>query len=298
MQTIEELEKQFANEPVSFGKRGELDTIRVENRFASFEMTFHGAHALSYAPRGGEDLLMVSRESNFAPGKPIRGGVPVCWPWFGPYPADAIAPAHGYARLARWELFAVRTLPTGETRLLLRLDRSTVPAGIPQLEAEAEFIATVGAKLELELITYNTSPGELAITEALHSYFAIDDVSQLEITGLEDTLFLDKLDGGEKIQRGAIAIDREVDRIYLDTASDVTISDHSRKRRIVVSKAGSLSTVVWNPWIEKARRLADFGDDEYGRMVCVETVHAARDSRVVAPGGRLSLKTVIEGGML
>ncbi len=293
MQNVAELKTIVAGQPVTFGKRGELDTIRVENRFAAFEMTFHGAHVLSYTPRGGRDLLWLSKESHLAPGKPIRGGVPICWPWFGPHPAGAPCPAHGYARLAHWNLLAVRTLPTGETRLLLRLDRTAVPAEIPQLDLEAEFTVTIGSRLELELTTYNVSDSMRTVTEALHSYFAVDDVTRVAITGLEAARFLDKVAGDEKVQSGPIAIDREVDRIYGDTAAAVTIDDCAGKRRITVAKENSLSTVIWNPWIEKSRKMTDFGDDEYHTMVCVETAHAASDRREVAPGGRLLLKTIL-----
>lgn len=292
MRNMAELKTIVAGQPISFGKRGELDTIRVENRFASFEMTFHGAHVTSYTPRGGRDLLWMSKESNLAPGKPIRGGVPICWPWFGPHPAGAPYPAHGYARLARWDLLAARTLPTGETRLLLRLDRAAIPPEIPQMELEAEFAVTIGNRLELELTTYNVSDSALTVTEALHSYFAVADIAEVMITGLEATRYLDKVAGDEKVGTGPVSIDREVDRIYFDTAATVAIDDRAGNRRITVAKHNSRSTVVWNPWIEKARKLPDFGDDEYRTMVCVETVHAASDRREVAPGGRLILKTV------
>ncbi len=284
---IAQLEK-FALPSLQFQRGpGELITAVIDNAACRAEIVLQGAHVLSFTPRNEAPVLWHSSQSYFAPGKPIRGGIPVCWPWFGAHPDGTPHPAHGYARLSPWRVLGSCELPDGATRIELEL---ATPDDHPEkLPLGCRCAITAGRTLRLELTSVNHGSQPYRLSEALHSYFAVSDVTKIRITGLEDTEYADKVGGGYHRQPGAITIGEEVDRIYLDTPAAVEIHDPGLKRTIVVSKSGSESTVVWNPWIAKAQRMPDYGDAEYPEMVCVETVNADRDSRLLLPGAQHTL---------
>ncbi|MFT5196570.1 MAG: glucose-6-phosphate 1-epimerase [Cellvibrionaceae bacterium] len=256
----------------------------------------HGAHVTGYTPAGQKPVLWTSREALFAPSKAIRGGIPVIWPWFGGHPADSSKSSHGIARKMVWQSIAINADElienTAQTKLQLLPDEQSHP------DVDGTFqttlLVTVGAQLAVSLTTKNVGEKPFDYSAALHSYFAVGDARQIKIKGLDGRPYIDQLDGNRrKVQSGPIVIDREVDNIYLETADTVEIHDPVYGRVIEVSKEGSLSTVVWNPWIEKAARMADFGDDEYLEMVCVETCNTADDSQHLLPGESHTLTTQI-----
>jgi glucose-6-phosphate 1-epimerase len=261
------------------------------------ELALQGGHLLRYGADGQPPVLWVSREAIFAPDTPIRGGVPVCWPWFGPHPTDSGKPSHGFARTRLWE--AVGSGMEG-ARVWLRL-------GLGDDEAtrrlwphpfELQLAVTVGPALELALTMRNSGAGPFTCGGALHSYFTVGAIEQARVLGLEGRRYLDKVTGREETQHGPVTIAAEVDRIYFDDGEQCTIEDAALGRRITVAKAGSRTTVVWNPWVEKARRMADFGDDEYRGMLCVETALAGDDSVTLMPGEGHTVRASIEAAPL
>jgi D-hexose-6-phosphate mutarotase len=256
-----------------------LQIFQVTTANSTCEFSNYGAHIISFSSNGDE-LLWVSEKSYFQAGKAIRGGIPVCWPYFGKS-SDDTAPAHGYARLSEWEILEISDTSNNEVFVHMRLDCSKLPACYKNLELQIEFI--IGKTLKINLTTTNMGSQEFILSQALHSYFAVNDISKVQIAGLEDTNYFDALSGKICHQTGLIAIKEEVDRVYLDTETSCTIIETGKPYQVMINKSGSTSTVVWNPWIDKSIRMADFGDDEYLNMLCVETVNAKDDCRVLTP---------------
>ncbi len=260
--------------------QGGLPAIQVESPHGTAEIYLHGAHLTRFRKTGEPPLLFMSRASEFLPDKPIRGGVPLVFPWFGPREGQ---PMHGVARLADWDLNGAAVLPGGEIRLSLGLSS---PAAW-----DATLLVTVGASLTIELAVTNTGNADFTFENCLHTYFQIGDVREISITGLQGTRYFDTLIPAECVESAAaIRIAGEVDRIYQDTAATVDIHDPVLGRTIHVGKSGSRSTVVWNPWIAKSQRMPDFGDDEYREMVCVESGNVKEHAVTLAPGASHSLR--------
>jgi D-hexose-6-phosphate mutarotase len=246
----------------------------------------HGAHVAHYQPRGARPVLWVSRESRFESGRPIRGGVPICFPWFGPKAGAPDAPLHGFARIRPWTLRSVAPGPGGALRAALELvsDASTRTLFPHELRVTLE--VAVGATLGLALTVRNESARPFTYEEALHSYFAVGDVRACRIRGLEGAGFVDKTAAGARRpgEAAPIAVVAETDRVYTGTTATVTVEDPGLGRRLSVAKTGSRTTVVWNPWIAKAAAMPDFGDDEWTGMLCVETANALEDAVTLGPG--------------
>lgn len=269
-----------------------LPVAEIDNSLASATIALQGAHVMTFQPHGEAPVLWLSEQSRLRPGKAVRGGVPICWPWFGAHATDAGFPAHGFARILNWRVIASETLADGSTRVAFELQKNaTARAQWPYI-CHLRCIVTVGQALTVELITENTGDAAFELSEALHAYFTIGDIANVRILGLEECSYSDKLDGGTKIQRGPIDIDAEVDRVFMDTISDCVIEDSLLKRRIRIAKSGSRSTVVWNPWAAKASRMGDMGENGYRNMVCVESANAMNSLVTIAPGDTHHLRAV------
>lgn len=287
-------EKYGIDNTVKFIKKNGLICVVIKNKLAKSEIYLHGAHVASFIPGGQEDVLWMSQSSYFEENRPIRGGIPVCWPWFSAHPTDLGKPAHGFARLAEWDVLKTEAINDGCTQLTLGFASSDLTFQIWPYQFDLKLIITVGSKLEVELITKNTDTSPFEITTALHSYFNISDIANIAISGLENAHYLDSMDEKkEKVQDGKIQFSSEVDRIYFDTKDTCIITDPVNNREIVVGKTGSNSTVVWNPWIDKSKRMPDFGDDEYHTMVCIETANVYNDKVSLAPGATHALKAIL-----
>ncbi len=272
---------------------GGLPAVYIANVHTQAALVLQGAHVLSYQPRGQEPVLWASSFGHFAPGRPIRGGIPVCWPWFGAHPADPAKPGHGFVRTALWEVLSTRSEADGSTRIELGLADSPATHALWPHFFALRLAAVVGPQLQVELRIHNTGPEAFTCSGALHSYFSVSEAASIAICGLEGCAYTDKLDGQRQLQDGPVRIAAETDRVYLDTAAECRILDPGLKRAIRLAKAGSRTTVVWNPWIAKAARLEDFGDHEYRRMVCVETANAPPDLIALSPGAEHCLQTSI-----
>ncbi|HXH64861.1 MAG TPA: D-hexose-6-phosphate mutarotase [Mariprofundaceae bacterium] len=282
---------------VSFHDVNGIAVVEITHAAASARIAMQGAQLMTWAPTGMEPVIWLSPRARLAPGVAIRGGVPVCWPWFGPHASEPSLPSHGFARTAPWELLQVEPAPQS-TELLFRLSPGDVPGAPWPQAAELQLRLAIGAGLEMELVTRNRGDRPLTIGQALHTYFGVGDVRRVRIEGLDGCPYIDKVAGGRRgIQRGAVTIDGEVDRIYLDATADCVIDDPVLARRIRIAKRGSRSTVVWNPWADKAAKMGDVGENGYLHMVCVESGNVADDVVTVAPGSvhRLWVGYSVEG---
>lgn len=272
---------------------GNLPLISIENHLANAAISIHGGQVLSFCPLANSDnLLFVSAQAHFHPDKAIKGGIPVCWPWFGPDPQQRGRPDHGFVRSRAWRLLATEARVDGSTGVLLGLrdDDSSQALWPHPFSLEIEII--VGETLDLVLTTRNNGNSPIEITQALHAYFKVGDVRQAQVLGLAGHEYIDKVaEGARATQSGPINVDGPVNRIYLDTTDTLIIDDPSLGRSIHVEREGSRSAVVWNPWIEQSRAMDDFADDEYLRMICVETTNAADDSLSIPAGESRRLVT-------
>lgn len=286
-QTLTELNDAFAIEGVlGFENLADHYPVAViRNAQAEARIALHGAHVLHFQPAGEAPLLWLSETAVFREGKAIRGGIPICWPWFGPDPSGQNRPAHGFARDRFWTLDQVQHEPQSGTQLQFSLPASEVIRALWPHPFKLSLAVSVGRRLELRLRMQNLGDTTMRCSGALHSYFSVTDIANTRVSGLDGRPYLDQLDGhARKLQKGEITIAREVDRIYVDTPDTVTIDDAGHQRQIEISKRGSLSTVVWNPWIEKSAGMNDFPPEGHRQMLCVETSNAAHDEIWLAPG--------------
>ena len=241
---------------------------------------------------GKDSVLWLSPEAVFETGKAIRGGVPVCWPWFGPHPDDPEKPGHGFVRNQTWRV-AGSSSDENATQLKLELTENQVSRRYFDAAFKLELNVVLNNELKIELTSTNLSHEAISVGGALHSYFAVEDIAKMEINGLEGCAYVDKLDSNKtKSDAGPLRIAEEVDRVYLDESPHVSIC--AGERSIAIKKSGSRSTVVWNPWSEKAKRMSDVPDDAYKSFVCVETANAFEDVRTLEPGQSHTLTQQIE----
>jgi glucose-6-phosphate 1-epimerase len=274
---------------------GALPMAEVRNDFAVGGLFLHGAHVTAFQPHGHKPVIWLSKQSCYQSGKTIRGGIPVCWPWFADHPTDPTKPAHGFVRTAPWTVRETGENIEGGTFLRLGFRDDPRTRALWPFGFDLELSVTFGAQLIVSLSVKNNGTGLFTCGGALHSYFAVSDSSHIHIQGLDGLNFIDKVDGyRRKIQRGPVTIQGETDSIYLETERECYLEDPVWQRRIRIAKRGSRTTVVWNPWSEKAAAMKDFGDKKYREMVCVETTNAADDQVTVAPGGKHVLEAVIE----
>ena len=293
--TVDELQARFGSEHVVFyDGPGGLPAIRLQNDFGEAALTLYGAHVMSYQPAGQIPVLWMSDHSLYRQGAPIRGGIPVCWPWFGPDASGKFG-SHGFARVSMWRVTGSSFSPAGKSTVVLELTEQDVDRKFAPQPFKLEMTVTLGSNLTAALKIYNTGTDKLTYSGALHSYFNVADAAAIRVEGLEDCEYADKVLNVDSVQTGAIVIDREIDRVYRRTSGIVRIIDPVFNRTIRIAKSGSTSTVVWNPWIDKSKRMVDFGDEEYHTMVCVEAANApaADDNRELMPGAMAELRQMI-----
>ena len=266
--------------------------LRLPGAHSNLEVSLQGAHVTEWTLHGSPPVLFLSPRSVFQRGKAIRGGVPLVFPWFGPRTGAA---QHGFARVRDWSVEAVSVEPDGICTVAMTLaDDESTQAAWPHA-FQARFVVAAGRQLRMTLELRNTGAADFTFEAALHTYLAVSDVRRIRLRGLENTAYLDKVDvGGSKREGSApLAFTGETDRVYLDTTGACIVEDPGWSRRIVVSKSGSRSTVVWNPWSDKARAMADLGEGAWTGMVCVETANAGDDARTLVPGDSHVLEAVI-----
>ena len=285
MNLQETLNNRFAiADQLRFNSAGDgLLVAEITNAHSSATLCLQGGHVMSWQPKGASaPVVWLSKLAKLAPGKSIRGGAPVCWPWFGAHASEAAYPGHGYARTVPWEVSATRTLADGSTEIVLTLVDSDTTRTLWPHASQAEIRVSVGKTLKIALTTRNLGDEDFVIGEALHTYLQIGDISEARVLGLEGCEYLDKVGGSaRKRQEGAITFSGETDRVYVNTEAECVIEDSRLQRRIRIAKTGSRSTVVWTPWTEKADKMGDFGPDGWREMVCVESANALENTVTV-----------------
>lgn len=263
------------------------------------ELYLQGAHLAQWQPAGQKPVLFLSDRSAFAPGKGIRGGVPIVFPWFGPRTATpdnprTDGPSHGFARTADWTL-AFAALSGDDLHLTLTLGPTDTSRSLGYDHFQLAYQLTLGAELRLQLNVANQSAAPLHFEEAFHTYFSVGDAQQISIIGLSDTGYLDKTDDLKpKHQKDTLLkLTGETDRPYLNTVTTINLDDPILNRRITVGKANSKSTVIWNPWSELTAKLPDMTPDAWRTMTCIETANVAANAVTLAPGQQHSMEAHI-----
>lgn len=266
--------------------------IKVRTDQAEAEVALHGAQVLSWFPKGVEPVLFTSLKAVYEEGTALRGGIPICWPWFGPHPEDASLPAHGFARNRFWDLTSAEmTGPDAVLVFTLRPDDRT-RALFPH-EFELTATITIGTQLTVSLRTRNLGEQSFRIGGALHTYLKVGDISRVQIDGTKGGTFLDRIgEPTEREEMKSLKIDGEVDRIY-PSMSSMLLRDLSMNRGIFIDKSGSRSTVIWNPWKQKAAGIADLPNNAYKEFVCIEAANAWKDQPTVRPNMSHTLRTTI-----
>src|SRR3984885_5885982 len=265
---------------------GGLVRAVISTPAAEADLYLQGAHVTHWTPRGQRPVLFVSPKSLFTPGKAIRGGIPIIFPWFGPRGDGRPGPAHGFARTTEWAVEGTKLLNNGYVEITLMLAPDETSKGLGYASFHARFRVTIGPSLEMELEIRNEAGQPFTYEEALHTYFAIADIRQVSVSGLEGTTFIDKTDGFKRKRLGnqPLEIAKETDQVHLSTKATCVIHDPVWQRRIIVEKSGSDRTVVWNPWIEKTKDMSDMAPDDWQNMLCVETANAADNAVHLPPG--------------
>lgn len=260
---------------------------------ATATVFLQGAHVAAWQPAGQKPVIFLSRKSELAPGKPIRGGVPIAFPWFAVRRDGKPGPSHGFARIQPWTL-AFAALSGDELHLTFTLGPSDQGREFGFDGFRLAFRVTIGRALTMQLTVVNDANAPLVFEEALHTYFAVGDAHRTTVAGLDGATYLDKTEGFKpKVQQGLVTFSGETDRMYPNTTAACVIDDAAGERRIRVEKSGSNTTVVWNPWVERAATLADMDDNEWREFVCCETVNAGANAVTLAPGASHTMEARI-----
>lgn len=263
---------------------GGQNVVRVENESGQGEVYIHGATLTAWQPAGEEPVVWLSDGAVFDGRTAIRGGVPICAPWFGPGRQGDKSPAHGFVRIQDWTWHEGQAeSDESGTRLTFTLTDGDV---------RFQYDVSLGAELALSLtITAGAEPYD--VEEALHAYLSVGDVREIQVLGLEGVEYVDKTaDQAQRVQEGPITFSGETDRVYL-AAPEVLVNDPVLGRRLQVFSTGAANTVVWNPWADKAASLPDFPDDAWPTMVCVESGNVLNDAFTLEPGQSHTLTQII-----
>jgi len=270
---------------------GGFPFIKIHNASATALISVYGGQVLSFKPHDqAHDLLYLSPKSIYAEGKAIRGGIPVCWPWFGPDPKGLNRPNHGFVRNNYWLVTRTEALSAAETKITLVFKESSKKERTWQKPFRLQLEITIGTGLSLRLCTENTGENAFSITQAFHTYFRVGHINAVQIQGLEGCEYFDKLDqGAQKIQQDVVTIGEEVDRIYTDVQKQLLLLDAAYKRRIQITSCSTKTAVVWNPWVKTTRKMPDLANNAYKEFICVEAGNIALDLVQIQPGSSASL---------
>ena len=259
-----------------------LPVAFISCRTGAAAVSLYGAHVLGYRATGRDAALFLSEHSEYTCGKPIRGGIPLCWPWFGPNPADPDAPMHGIARISLWEVADASTADDS-VELVLALKDSDATRALWQHAFDLRLHIRVGATLSLALTTTNTGDSPFTFTDAFHPYFAVREIMDAEVKGLAGAAVEDRLAKRSYTQSAdPLVIRSETDAIFTPASPSVALLENGRPRLTVAFK-GTDRLVVWNPWIDKSHRLEDFGDNEFRRMICLEPANVGPAAVTMQP---------------
>jgi glucose-6-phosphate 1-epimerase len=260
--------------------------IEINNDLATAKIALQGGHIMQWQPKAqAHPVLWLSSNARQEKGRSIRGGVPICWPWFGAHATDATLCPHGFARVIPWQLIEAEPTRHGATRIVLQMTETAEARRQFSYPYLLSMTITIGDTLRIELSTTNKSSHPFMIGEAFHTYFNISDIANVAVKGLEEVLFADKVFNYERrLQQGDIRFNGEFDRVYLNTTADCSIEDSGLNRKIRIGTSRSQSTVIWTPWADKAEQMGDMGTkDEWRTTVCVETANALDNAVIISP---------------
>jgi D-hexose-6-phosphate mutarotase len=265
--------------------QGDLPLLVVETPLSSATISLYGGQVLQFTPTGEAPVLWVSRQRYAQVGQAIRGGIPVCWPWFGPHPTKSEFPNHGFARTQDWLVDSSKINDDGSVTIQLRMEPGKASQSLWNYDCQLTQRIHIGEALGVDVMTSNQDSIPVVVTEALHTYFAVQDIREVKIRGLENQTFIDNLVSSERlVQDGPVVFAGETESFYTDHGPTCWIDDEAGERTIRVDKRGSRSTVVWNPWIDKAAATKDMADDEYLQMLCIETANIGDNEVTIPPG--------------
>jgi len=261
---------------------------------ASAEIYLHGAHLTSWIPTGQKEVIFLSEKAQFQDGKAIRGGVPICFPWFNAKQDDPKAPSHGFVRTKSWQLDAITHEGNAIAVSLSTQSDEATKKWWPHNFHVTQRI-TIGTQLKIELVVTNTDNSTLTFEEALHTYYHVGQIREATVVGLNDTTYQDNTEGNrEKLQQGNNTFTQRTDNAYLNTQHDIEIIDPSLQRRILIAKRHSNNTVVWNPWEELAQSMADLGDEEWQKFVCVEAANIRANAITLQPEEQHTMAAIVQ----
>jgi glucose-6-phosphate 1-epimerase len=264
---------------------GGLPKVRVTTPLCTAEIYLHGAQVTAWQPAGAEEAIFLSEQSHWKDGTAIRGGIPICFPWFRAKADDPKAPMHGFVRIREWRLDSVTAQEGGTVKVVCSTESDAATRQWWPHQFRLTHRVTIGKTLRLELIASNTGSTPLRFEEALHTYFRVGDARSVRVRGLDGVAYLDNRDGNrEKIQSGDIVFATTTDNAYLNTRGAVDLIDPMLRRTVRTKKENSATTVVWNPGRQGAAALPDLGDDEWQRMACVEASNIRGSAVLLAPG--------------
>jgi len=276
-----------------------LIRARITTPACTAEIYLHGAHLTHWHPASQEPVLFMSPRSMFQPDKPIRGGIPIIFPWFGPRTANECSdrtdgPMHGFGRTQEWTL-AFAAVAGDDLHLTLTLGPTDISREYGFDQFQLSYNLVLGKELRIQLTVANQSEKPLCFEEALHTYLNVGDIQQIEIIGLSDTEFVDKTDGFKRKRQteSPFVLTGETDRPYQNTLTPVNVVDPVYKRRLTVDKANSRTTVVWNPWATVAAKLPDMDPSCWLTMLCIETANVGENLITLAPGAHHIMQTHI-----
>jgi glucose-6-phosphate 1-epimerase len=276
--------------------QGGFPLIKVRNEHAEATISIYAGQVLSFKPiNQTEDMMFLSSQAYYQAGKAMKGGTPICWPWFGSDPEGKGRASHGFVRDRLWQLRDVVSTQNGATQVTMGLMDTPETRAIWDYSFDFVIVITVGQTLTIKLVTRNTGSESFTITQALHTYFKIGDINQVKVLGLANKTYLDKVDHGlQKTQSGDITFSGECDRIYLDVPAQLTIADQALNRQIIVTATNSKTAIVWNPGAAISAKIADLGDRDFEHFVCVETANAANEIINIAAGEKYEMSAQYE----
>ncbi|MFA6508248.1 MAG: D-hexose-6-phosphate mutarotase, partial [Treponemataceae bacterium] len=264
--------------------RGGLPMVKVTNQFADAEIYLHGAHVTRFDPKGEKPMIWTSPTSPFADGKSVRGGIPVCFPWFGPHKTVKDFPVHGFVRFRSCELLETAQLSDGRTRAVFGLKANDATRAFWAHDFSLEMTVTIGKSLELALSVTNTSKEAFTYEDCFHTYFAVGDTAKATVTGLDGVGFLNRGKGDARtVQSGDLTPAGETTHIYTLSPAKSAILDSVNKRKIVAEQCGLANTVVWNPWEASAAKNPEMAG-MWNQFLCVEAANCIDSMITLLPG--------------
>lgn len=270
--------------------KDELEYLEFSNNKSHLKLTLQGAHIFDFQVKGKERLLFLSETAQFKKGVPIRGGIPICWPWFGPHSSDKSLPNHGFARILEWKHLETQQISKDKTKITLGLDSSTETLKFFSFTFELRLEIVMSDTLEVSLITKNTDTKPFELSQALHTYLKINDISKTTLAGLEGSKYYSKVNNTyNNLQNEPLTFTQEIDRVYENVKC--TLELNCNEEILVIDTKGSHTIVVWNPGLELTKSISDL--NSHTKMLCIESANTLGDTRLLQSNTSHTLTTII-----